>query len=81
MVGFGQGNNGREARGTKPAAKTAVEKQPTLEPPMLTAGQLPDDAFSQFPPLSAQQQSTLQDAQDVLDGGGLTGLPSEASHN
>lgn len=42
----------------------------------VAAGELPDDAFSRFPPLSAQQLATLQKAEDV-DIGQEETLPAE----
>lgn len=81
MVGFGNQSNRRqqESTKTKPPLKSVAEKQTTPKPP-LSAGELPEDAFSQFPPLSAQQQSTLQNAKDALASGDCTtGLPAEVS--
>lgn len=76
MVGFGNQSNRRQqqaATKTKPLPPKPVAE---AKPP-LTAGELPDDAFSQFPPLSAQQESTLQKAEDALPSGDGTGLPAE----
>lgn len=81
MVGFGNQSNRRqqEPTKTKQPLRPVAEKQPTPKPP-LNAGELPEDAFSQFPPLSAHQQSTLQSAKDALASGhGTTGLPAEVS--
>lgn len=76
MVGFGNQSNRRQQQ-----EATKIKPQP-LKPvaeskPPLTAGELPEDAFSQFPPLSAQQQSTLQKAKDALPPKDGTGLPAE----
>lgn len=80
MVGFGNQSNRRHQESeTKSPPKPVAEKQPTPKPP-LNAGELPEDAFSQFPPLSAHQQSTLESAKDALaSGDGRTGLPAEVS--
>lgn len=65
---------GKRTKAAKvPVAQAIAQKPPALKPPV-AAGELPDDAFSQFPPLPRDEQDTLRKA----DGDG-TGFPPEAS--
>ncbi|CAM9615876.1 unnamed protein product [Scytosiphon promiscuus] len=61
--GFGKGSK----RIPAVAVPSSVPKQPSAG-----AGELPEDAFAQFPPLTAQQQGSLRKA-----GAGGEGLPQE----
>lgn len=61
MVGFGSPRQSRK----KPAVKTPVKAAPPVDKTPLpnaptVAGELPHDAFSQFPPLSPQNQASLR---------------------
>lgn len=53
----------------KVSDKVAV---PSLPPKVPAVGELPEDSFSQFPPLTPEQQRTLVSAK-----GGGPGLPAE----
>lgn len=74
MVGFGQSN--RRAQLSPEAKQQRLVKERTAEETTpVVAGELPEDAFSQFPPLSHQQQSTLKPAPELPKDGGE--LPAE----
>ncbi len=62
--GFGNQSN------RKVSEKVAVPSPPSKVP---AVGELPEDSFSQFPPLTPEQQRTLVGAK----GGGGRGLPPE----
>lgn len=64
MVGFGQSN-----RRAAPKRKTGEKQSLPEEKAAVAAAELPADAFSQFPPLSAQQQRTLKRAEDLKGDG------------
>lgn len=73
MMGKGFGNQSNK----KPAASGDSNKVavPSSTPPKNPAvGELPEDSFSQFPPLTPEQQSTLVGAK-----GGDRGMPTEVS--
>lgn len=81
MVGFGQSNRrSQDTTKAKAAAKAAGAKPSAESKATVAAGDLPEDAFLQFPPLSALQQSTLQRAEDALTATRCGALPPEVSH-
>lgn len=61
MVGFGSPRQSRKKSVVKTPVKAAppVDKAPLPKAPAV-AGELPHDAFSQFPPLSPQNQASLR---------------------
>lgn len=78
MVGFGQSNRrSQDTTKAKTEAKPVGAKASAEPKATVAAGDLPEDAFLQFPPLSALQQSTLQRAEDALTATGCGALPPE----
>lgn len=67
---MGGGGFGKESKQRMPTAVAVPSSTP--KQPVAGAGELPDDAFAQFPPLTAEQQSSLRKAK-----GGGQGLPQE----
>lgn len=69
--GFGNQSNKKPATASVVSNKVAVPSTPRKIP---AVGELPEDSFSQFPPLTPEQRSTLVGAK-----GGDRGLPTEVS--
>lgn len=67
MIGFGPRSPRVGVRTKEPLPEEQVP---------VAAGELPDDAFSQYPPLSTQQLATLKRAEDIDLGHGET-IPAE----
>lgn len=70
--GFGKSNNKPSTTAVVVSNKVAVPSSTPKKSPAV--GELPEDSFSQFPPLTLEQQSTLVGAK-----GGGRGLPTEVS--
>eukprot|EP00903_Cladosiphon_okamuranus_P008572 g8223.t1 len=70
--GFGNQSNKIEPV-SSPKASSKVDVAAPLAPKRPSVGDLPEDAFSQFPPLTEQQKKTLVGVQQ----GAGSGIPSE----
>lgn len=69
--GFGKQSQSKTPAKLKTPAKAPPPAVPKQTP--VRAGELPEDAFSQFPPLTPEQKQTLQKAR----GGKATDFPVE----
>lgn len=64
MVGFGQTQK-KTSKAKEKSRNKLKEDIPPKTGSQPTVGELPEDAFSVFPPLSPREQETLRRAEDV----------------